>query len=50
MTDSCRYLLEGVNHIKKVIMNKINVCEDDDGKDDKIIDLLKEKEQEEPKK
>ena len=30
-------------------MNKTNVPKDDDGKDDKIIDLLEEKEREEPK-
>lgn len=36
MTDACKYLLEGVTHVKKIIMNKINVCNDDDGKCDKI--------------
>ena len=37
-------ILEAVTHFKKIIMNKTNVCEDDDDKDDKIIDLLEGKE------
>ena len=37
-------ILEAVTHSKKTIMNKTNVWEDDDGKDDKIIDLLEGKE------
>ena len=40
MTDACRYLLELVTHFKKHMMNKTNACEDDDRKDDKIIELL----------
>ena len=50
MTDACRYLLYGVTHFKKIIMCKTNACKDDNGKDDKIIDLLEEKEREELKK
>ena len=49
MTDACRYLLYAVTHFKKIIMNKTNVCKVDNGKDDKIIDLLEEKEREETK-
>ena len=49
MTDACRYLLYGVIHFKKIIMCETNVCKDDNGRDDKIIDLLEEKEREEQK-